>query len=819
MKSEVVPKGKKRKQAIFISIVMLMVMLMSSLTFADVLFSPNVNYGAGPYPMSIVTADFNGDGKVDLATVGLRNVSVLLGNGDGTFQAKRDIVTGGRLSSSWSIAVGDFNNDGKFDLATVNNTYNVTTYYDEITMSVVLGNGDGTFQAPIIYVTRDFSWGDITTGDFNSDGNLDLVRANSLTSGVTVYMGNGDGTFREGKGYETGPLRVYKIITADVNNDGMFDIITANYGTGSNQGSVSILLGNGDGTFQESSVLEASGWVFSVIAGDFDGDGHVDLATIIHDNIVSVFMGKGDGSFQTKQDYITGGTAWRGARAIGAADFNGDGKPDLATATFGAISVLIGNGDGTFQPRKDFSWPLYKVSAYVSLVTGDFNMDGKIDLASVANENHVASIFLNTTPNRPPIAKAGQDKVIECAGPSGASVTTLDGSGSYDPDGNVLTYSWTWAGGTAEGVNPKVELPLGTTAVALTVSDGKLSASDVVNIKILDTTPPVTATESNDEWSKTNVILTISSSDSCSGVKLINYTINDFETKFLGSFASTEISAEGTNSIAYYAVDNVGNVEHLQGVTIKIDKTPPIIAATPSGINGNGGWYVSSADVSFVAIDGLSGVREIHLSLDSGAEYIVTGEEAGLNNIGEGRHAITYYAVDKAGNVGAPQLLAINVDTTPPAFVIKGVQNGAQYPLGLVPTASYTVSDALSGIAASSDTLTGGDGLGLGIYTYRVDASDVGGNTATVSVSFEVLATQDGLIALIRQMLASNKIDNAGIADSLIVKVQNAQKANGNAADNIMQAFINQVEAQSGKHIASDAAAILIHAAEYIISH
>lgn len=164
-------------------------------------------------------------------------------------------------------------------------------------------------------------------------------------------------------------------------------------------------------------------------------------------------------------------------------------------------------------------------------------------------------------------------------------------------------------------------------------------------------------------------------------------------------------------------------------------------------------------------------------------------------------------------------------DTIPPVITITGVSNGATYALGLAPTASYTVTDALSGVATSSASLTGGDGLGLGLgaFTYIVTASDNAGNTITASATYNVIATTNGLNSLIQQILASGQIDNTGMANSLLSKVVDAANAaargNGQASDNIMQAFINQVSAQSGQHISASAAAMLINAAMYIINN
>lgn len=189
-----------------------------------------------------------------------------------------------------------------------------------------------------------------------------------------------------------------------------------------------------------------------------------------------------------------------------------------------------------------------------------------------------------TVSNQTPIAFAGPDQVIECAGPSGASVT-LNGSASSDPEGDPLTYSWTWSGGSAEGVNPTVSFPLGTTTVTLTVSDGKDTATDTVNITVQDKTPPVTtATGGSDNWYNTNVISTFTAYDTCSGVKEIRYSIDGSETVTPGSYASATIYTEGIHNITYYAVDNAGNTESTKSMTIMIDKTPPVLnlSSTPN---------------------------------------------------------------------------------------------------------------------------------------------------------------------------------------------------------------------------------------------
>ncbi|KAF0144649.1 MAG: hypothetical protein FD156_1663 [Nitrospirae bacterium] len=361
------------------------------------------------------------------------------------------------------------------------------------------------------------------------------------------------------------------------------------------------------------------------------------------------------------------------------------------------------------------------------------NISPQISSAVVTDTSMTQSVICAVS-NQPPVANAGPDQILSCLGSNGA-ITTLDGSQSLDPDGDVLSYAWTGPFGTALGVNPSVQIPMGTNPVTLKVDDGKGgTAEDTVNITVADKTPP-----------------------------------------------STSVAITGTS--------------------------------------GNNGWYKSDVNVSLTSADNCSGVKEIHYILD-GTETIISGSTAGFTISGDGIHNVSFWAVDNANNLETAHPATISIDKTPPVIAITGVSNGATYALGLAPTASYTVTDALSGVATSNASLTGGDSLGLGIFTYTVTALDNAGNTTTTSVAYNVIATTDGLATLIQQILTSGQIDNPGIANSLLSKIENVSKApNDNTSDNIMQAFINQVSAQSGQHISPGAAAILINAANYIITH
>jgi hypothetical protein len=253
---------------------------------SGVSFSPPVSYPV-VNPQSVAVGDFNGDGKQDLVVTdaATNGVSVLLGNGDGSFQAAQGFAAG---YSPDFVAVADVNGDGKPDLVVAD----AGGYGHSGGVSVLLGNGDGTFQAP-----RTFGAGlhpiSVAVADFNGDGKPDLAVAN-LGGGVSVLLGNGDGTFQAAQNFAAGSAPE-SVAVGDFNGDGKSDLVVAN----NSSSNVSVLLGNGDGTFQAAQSFTTGSGPFSVAVGDFNGDGKLDLAVTNVGAGVSVLLGNGDGTFQT----------------------------------------------------------------------------------------------------------------------------------------------------------------------------------------------------------------------------------------------------------------------------------------------------------------------------------------------------------------------------------------------------------------------------------------------------------------------------------------------------------------------------------------
>jgi hypothetical protein len=342
----------------------------------DGTFQPAQAYGTGPYPADLITSDFNGDGKVDIAlaapgcqpfdcfSTNFGVVSVLLGLGDGTFVGETTYSVSGSVTS---IVSADFSGDGKLDLAAASAPVN-----PPFSISVLLNKGSGTFQSPILTSLNQGMY-TLVSGDFRGQGTNDLATVfSNCTNNVcnpgsaVVLLGNGDGTFQTPANYAVG-LQPVSLAVSDFNGDSKLDLVVGNRLSNT----LSVLLGNGDGTLNPQVVYPVAQAPGAIATGDFNGDGKLDVA--IAANSISVLLGNGDGTFQNHIDSPGSGTSL----VIG--DFNKDGKLDLATGGGGSVSILLGNGDGAFQPALNYPDGGIGVEDIVSV--GDFNGDGNLDLA------------------------------------------------------------------------------------------------------------------------------------------------------------------------------------------------------------------------------------------------------------------------------------------------------------------------------------------------------------------------------------------------------------------------------------------------------
>ena len=369
----------------------------TSLTFST------ASVTVGTSVSALAVADFNNDGRMDLAVVNegaqytcsngasaSEYISILLGKGNGTFKPGGAVQLGciAMEMNEVTVAVADFNKDGRQDLLVSFQGFadlNFGTW-----SAVYLGNGDGTFssQPSSVVPTDGDESGTAVVGDFNRDGNMDFaIETSDFGTGLNVFLGNGDGTF-------TGPQTTGDwmaggpgwLVAADFNNDGILDIAAP-------FDPIVILLGNGDGTFTQPVSQPTTTMVDprSSVVGDFNGDGIPDLAFADSGSTaLTVLLGNGDGTFTQKNGQPDAGQT---TTFIATADFNGDGKLDLALVdSANGILIYLGNGDGTFQTALETAEP----NGPLQLAVADFTGNGRLDLAVPNSGASTVSLLLQS---------------------------------------------------------------------------------------------------------------------------------------------------------------------------------------------------------------------------------------------------------------------------------------------------------------------------------------------------------------------------------------------------------------------------------------
>jgi hypothetical protein len=397
--------------------------------------SQSATFTTQTYPLlgnTHIPADFNGDGKLDLAGSGLNAASVMLNNGDGTFRPKADYPVAGQTQD---LAAGDFNGDAKIDLVVTINT-------PSISLSLLTGNGDGTFHAPVNFPnTSGFDSPSVVATDVNNDGKLDVVIMHSIAcftapciaaETMTVMLGNGDGTFQTRE--LAAPQHMHAMAAGDFNRDGIKDLAI-----GSENTKLHILLGVGDGTFvrQPEMTLIPGGDLFSacndVDVADFNRDTIQDLVVPLGNGYGNlVLLGNGDGTF--RQSFRITENAVNSPLNVAVADFNLDGFQDVARAmgdgTFGLLEIANGNGDGSFQAPLRYLVPPAKSSlGGIFITSSDFTGDSKADVALLVGGASASLMVLrNTTGAVPPPTPAAPTLLSPAQDATVAQPITFDWS-------------------------------------------------------------------------------------------------------------------------------------------------------------------------------------------------------------------------------------------------------------------------------------------------------------------------------------------------------------------------------------------------------
>jgi hypothetical protein len=339
-------------------------------------FGPSILSATGVFPTGIAVGDFNGDGNLDVVTANTldNTISVLMGRGDGTFQAPVNYTVGDRPER---IAVGALHGSGLPDLVVANAGSN--------SLTVLLNNGNGTFRNGGM-IAIDSGFRAVVLADLNGDGKPDLaVACGAPSDDVDVFLGNGDGTFgpmtRLTNSISWGVSGPIDLVVGDFNRDGKPDIVTANANTSPYPGednTVTYFQGNGDGTFLTGANSPSNHRNMGIIAADLRGVGILDLVSAGNTyGLVTTMRGNGNGTFQTPQAYGSSGSNF-----VGAADFRGTGKPDLVVVddSGGTLTTLLNAGDGTFPTTQTYPLATGPGAEGHGLAIGDFTGDGKPDV-------------------------------------------------------------------------------------------------------------------------------------------------------------------------------------------------------------------------------------------------------------------------------------------------------------------------------------------------------------------------------------------------------------------------------------------------------
>ncbi|MGA2582395.1 MAG: FG-GAP-like repeat-containing protein [Tepidisphaeraceae bacterium] len=347
---------------------------------ANVSFLPYQVYATGSEPHGLAVADLSNNGIEDIVTANSNDttISVILGNGDGTFQAEVPYVVGDFPSS---VAIGDVNGDGIPDIVVAN--------LDDNDVDVLFGNGNGTFQLGTAYVSGDQPW-KVALADLSDNGLLDIITLDRGNNTIAVLMNNGNGTFQTPVLYPVGSLPLGMAI-ADLNGDGYPDIVTSNF----SDDTVSVLMNNGNGTFAPQKIYPVGDEPTDVAVGDFLGNGKLDIVTTNEaDNTVSVLYGNGDGTFANQIAYPGGLFPYD----VTTADLD-NGRyddiivGDLGNTSTGIITVLMSNGNESYSYQQFAS-----ASRPYDVTTADLNDDGLPDIIDVDIIDDLVSVLYSSTP-------------------------------------------------------------------------------------------------------------------------------------------------------------------------------------------------------------------------------------------------------------------------------------------------------------------------------------------------------------------------------------------------------------------------------------
>ncbi|WP_263367852.1 Ig-like domain repeat protein [Edaphobacter bradus] len=633
----------------------------------------------------IASAYLNGDNNLDLVTGDANQIiTVLLGNGDGTFQPKVN-YPGCSAGKALKMLLADFNRDGNTDIALGCSTGSTGG------LVILLGNGDGSFQAPVEYTSGDVEG--LAMGDFNGDGLLDVVVTDQTAKNVTVFLGKGDGTFQAGNVVATTSKNANDIVVGDFNQDGKDDIAfaTATAAAGSNLSDLYVALGNGDGTFQGATKVASQIGEF-LTSGDLNADGIPDVVstTITGSTHIGpwmfVLLGNGTGSFQAPVKYTSDIPS-----DPSLTDVNGDGKPDIiAGGSYGAL-VYLGNGDGTFQAYNEPVIGGFSLTYAVS--AGDFNNDGNADLSGTDASSPRAAVSLSE------VSQNGNSGALAGVAvfPLGSGIHNVDASYSGD---SIYLPSVSSTVALMAAPTPTT-LALGVSPVTATLSGQAVTLTATLSPYTVG--PPTTTTngESVNFYSGSTLIGTGTLNNGVATLVTTNLPVGSDSLKAIypgdTNYNPSTSSVISVTVAAVLLTSNPNPSTYSQAVTLT--------STTPSGATGSVTFMDGAITLGVATISGTA------------ATISTTTLTAGSHNL------TAVYSGDGSHSAGTSPVVVQVVTQATPTISVVAAPNPSPY--GNTVTISATLTQGATGTV----TFTSG-GVTLGSAT--VKGSGLASITTTV---------------------------------------------------------------------------------------